>query len=157
MYKLGLLFIFLFSIVITSCKSEEAEMLGPENDQINAYIKNKKLAVTDSSTKGLKFIMVKANPAGATLKSGQTVKVNYVGKFIAGKKTDEVFDSGNFSFILGAGQVVDGFDKGIAKMRVGEKSILIFDSTLGYGASGAGGSIPGNTPLLFEIEVLSAN
>jgi FKBP-type peptidyl-prolyl cis-trans isomerase len=157
MHKFGLFFILLFSILVTSCKSEDAERLGPENDQINAYIKNKKLAVTDSSTKGLKFIMVKANPAGATLKSGQTVKVNYVGKFIAGKKTDEEFDSGEFSFILGAGQVVEGFDKGIAKMRVGEKSILIFDSSLGYGANGVGGSIPGNTPLLFEIAVLLIN
>lgn len=99
--------------------------------------------------------MVKANPAGAALKSGQSVMVNYTGKFIAGKKLDNTFDSGNFTFVLGARQVVDGFDKGIAKMRVGEKATLIFVSSLGYGANGQG-SIPANSPLLFEIEVLSA-
>jgi FKBP-type peptidyl-prolyl cis-trans isomerase len=154
MYKFSLVFILLLSIFVTACSSDD-EVLGPEPDQINNYIKNKKLIVTDSSTAGLKFIMTKANPAGAALKSGQSVTVNYTGKFIAGKKLDEVFDSGNFTFVLGARQVVDGFDKGIAKMRVGEKATLIFVSSLGYGSNGQG-SIPANTPLLFEIEVLSA-
>jgi FKBP-type peptidyl-prolyl cis-trans isomerase len=154
MYKINFLFIVLFSVFVIACSSDD-EVLGPEPDQISNYIKTKKLAVTDSSTAGLKFIMVKANPSGATLKSGQSVIVNYTGKFIAGKKFDNVFDSGNFTFVLGARQVVDGFDKGIAKMRVGEKATLIFLSSLGYGANGQG-SIPANTPLLFEIEVISA-
>jgi FKBP-type peptidyl-prolyl cis-trans isomerase len=154
MYRINSLFILLFSIFVIACSNDD-EVLGPEPDQISNYIKNKKLAVTDSSTAGLKFIMVKANPSGVALKSGQSVIVNYTGKFIAGKKLDNVFDSGNFTFILGARQVVDGFDKGIAKMRVGEKATLIFLSSLGYGANGQG-SIPANTPLLFEIEVVSA-
>jgi FKBP-type peptidyl-prolyl cis-trans isomerase len=154
MYKINSLFIVLFSVFVIACSSDD-EVLGPEPDQISNYIKTKKLAVTDSSTAGLKFIMVKANPSGAALKSGQSVIVNYTGKFIAGKKLDNVFDSGNFTFVLGARQVVDGFDKGIAKMRVGEKATLIFLSSLGYGANGQG-SIPANTPLLFEIEVISA-
>lgn len=154
MYKFSLFFILVLSIFVTACSSDD-EVLGPEADQISNYIKTKKLVVTDSSTAGLKFIMVKANPAGAVLKSGQTVKVNYTGKFIAGKKLNNVFDSGEFSFNLGIGQVVDGFDKGIAKMRVGEKATIIFLSSLGYGAREQG-SIPANTPLLFEIEVISA-
>ncbi len=154
MYRFNFLFILLFSVLVIACSSND-EVFGPEPDQINNYIKTKKLTVTDSSTAGLKFIMVKANPSGAVLKSGQSIVVNYTGKFIAGKKLDNVFDSGNFAFILGARQVVDGFDKGIAKMRVGEKATLIFLSSLGYGANGQG-SIPANTPLLFEIEVVSA-
>ena len=154
MFKLNSLFILLFSVFVMACSSDD-EVLGPEPDQISNYIKTKKLTVTDSLTAGLKFIMVKANPSGAALKSGQSIVVNYTGKFIAGKKTDNTFDSGNFTFILGARQVVDGFDKGIAKMRVGEKATLIFLSSLGYGANGQG-SIPANTPLLFEIEVVSA-
>ena len=153
MYRFNSLFILLFSIFVIACSSDD-EVLGPEPDQITNYIKTKKLVVTDSSTAGLKFIMVKANPSGAVLKSGQSVTVNYTGKFIAGKKTDNTFDSGNFTFTLGARQVVDGFDKGIAKMRVGEKATLLFLSSLGYGANGQG-SIPANTPLLFEIEVVS--
>ena len=154
MYKFNSIVILLFSILVIACSSDN-EVFGPESDQISNYIKTKKLVVTDSSTAGLKFIMVKANPSGAVLKSGQSIVVNYTGKFIAGKKLDEVFDSGNFTFILGAKQVVDGFDKGIVKMRVGEKATLIFVSSLGYGANGQG-SIPANTPLLFEIEVISA-
>ena len=154
MYRFNSLFILLFSIFVTACSSDD-EVLGPEPDQINNYIKTKKLVVTDSSTAGLKFIMVKANPSGAVLKSGQSIVVNYTGKFIAGKKLDNVFDAGNFTFTLGVRQVVDGFDKGIAKMRVGEKATLIFLSSLGYGANGQG-KIPANTPLLFEIEVVSA-
>ena len=154
MYRFNSLLVLLFSIFVIACSSDD-EVLGPEPDQITNYIKTKKLVVTDSSTAGLKFIMTKANPSGAVLKSGQSVTVNYTGKFIAGKKTDNVFDSGNFPFTLGARQVVDGFDKGIAKMRVGEKATLIFLSSLGYGANGQG-SIPANTPLLFEIEVVSA-
>ena len=154
MYRFNSLLILLFSIFVIACSSDD-EVLGPEPDQITNYIRTKKLVVTDSSTAGLKFILTKANPSGAVLKSGQSVTVNYTGKFIAGKKTDNTFDSGNFTFTLGARQVVDGFDKGIAKMRVGEKATLIFPSSLGYGANGQG-SIPANTPLLFEIEVVSA-
>jgi FKBP-type peptidyl-prolyl cis-trans isomerase len=153
MFKINLLFVFLFSMLVISCSSDD-EVLGPEEDQIKNYIKTKKLVVTDSSTAGLRFILVKPNVSGAILKSGQTVTVNYAGKFIAGKKIDQEFDSGNFSFTLGAGQVVEGFDKGIAKMRVGEKAILIFPSSLGYGSS-ASGPISANTPLLFDIEVVS--
>ena len=153
MYKFSSFFIILFLTFVIGCSSDD-EMLGPEPDQISNYIKTKKLIVTDSSTAGLKFIMVKANPSGAVLKSGQSVTVNYTGKFIAGKKIDNTFDSGNFTFILGVRQVVDGFDKGIAKMRVGEKATIIFLSSLGYGTNGQG-SIPANTPLLFEIEVVS--
>lgn len=154
MNRFNPLLILLFSVLVVACSSDD-EVLDPEPDQINNYIKTKKLVVTDSSTAGLKFIMVKANPSGAVLKSGQSIVVSYTGKFIAGKKLDNVFDSGNFTFVLGARQVVDGFDKGIAKMRVGEKATLIFLSSLGYGANGQG-SIPANTPLLFEIEVISA-
>ena len=87
--------------------------------------------------------------------AGQSVKVNYTGKFIAGKKIDKSFDSGTFTFALGQKEVVDGFDFGIAKMKVGEKATLIFLSSLGYGSRGQG-SIPANTPLLFDIEVVSA-
>ncbi|MEA5458898.1 FKBP-type peptidyl-prolyl cis-trans isomerase [Arcicella sp. LKC2W] len=154
MYKISLFFVFIFSVFLVACNSDN-EALGPEEDQIKNYIKAKKLVVTDSSTTGLYFILTKANPSGAVLQNSQTVTVNYVGKFIAGKKMDSEFDSGNFSFMLGQQQVVEGFDKGIAKMRVGEKATIIFPSSMGYGSSGAG-SISANTPLLFEIEVVSA-
>lgn len=154
MYKISLFFVFIFSVFLLACSSEK-EALGTEESQIKNYIKSKKLTVTDSTEGGLRFILTKENPLGTVLKSGQTVSVNYTGKFIAGKKMDKEFDSGNFSFSLNTGEVVQGFDKGISKMKVGEKAIIIFPSAMGYGSSGAG-SIPEDTPLLFEIEVISA-
>lgn len=143
--------IYLFlAILVTSIVACQKESI-PEEDQINSYISSKNLTVTDKTTSGLRYILTKANPSGAALKVGQTINVNYTGSLISGK----TFDSGNFSFVLGGGRVIEGFDIGIAKMRVGEKAILIFPSTLGYGSQSVG-SIPANSSLVFEIEVVSA-
>jgi FKBP-type peptidyl-prolyl cis-trans isomerase len=109
------------------------------------------LIVSEKTASGLRYIVTKANPTGAALKAGQNINVNYAGTLLSGKS----FDSGNFSFVLGGGRVIAGFDEGIAKMKVGEKATLIFPSTLGYGSSGSG-PIPANSPLVFDIEVVSA-
>lgn len=141
------LFLAIISIFITACQKDSI----PEDDQINSYVTSKSLTVTEKTASGLRYIVTKANPTGAVLKVGQTINVNYTGLFLSGKS----FDAGNFSFKLGAGQVVKGFDEGIAKMRVGEKATIIFPSTLGYGPSAYNG-IPGGSPLVFDIEVVSA-
>jgi FKBP-type peptidyl-prolyl cis-trans isomerase len=141
------LFLAIISIFITACQKDSI----PEDDQINSYVTSKSLTVTEKTASGLRYIVTKANPTGAALKAGQTINVNYAGTFLSGKS----FDSGNFSFVLGAGRVVQGFDEGIAKMRVGEKATIIFPSTLGYGPSAYNG-IPGGSPLVFDIEVVSA-
>jgi FKBP-type peptidyl-prolyl cis-trans isomerase len=148
MFKYSLFFIVLISFLISSCNKET--LSGPEDDQIENYIKTKNITVTEKTTSGLRYILTKTG-TGASVKKGQYLNVNYVGKFL----TDKKFDSGNFDFQLGAGRVVAGFDEGIAKMKVGEKATIIFPSALGYGAGGQG-SIPGNSPLLFDIEVVSA-
>ena len=140
------LFLAILSIAIISCQKDGI----PEDDQINSYITSKSLKVTETTASGLRYIVTKTNASGAALKAGQTINVNYAGTFLSGKS----FDSGNFSFVLGAGRVVQGFDEGIAKMRVGEKAIIIFPSTLGYGSSDYNG-IPGGSPLVFDIEVVS--
>ena len=141
------LFLAILAVAITACQKDGI----PEDDQIASYLTSKNLTVTEKTASGLRYIVTKANPMGAALKAGQNINVNYGGTFLSGKS----FDSGNFSFVLGAGRVVKGFDEGIAKMRVGEKAIIIFPSTLGYGSSGSG-SIPANSPLVFDIEVVSA-
>jgi FKBP-type peptidyl-prolyl cis-trans isomerase len=141
------LFLAIMAIVVTACQKDDV----PEEDQINSYVTSKNLTVTEKTASGLRYIVTKANASGAALKAGQTINVNYAGTFLSGKS----FDSGNFSFVLGAGRVVQGFDEGIAKMRVGEKAIIIFPSTLGYGSSDYSG-IPGGSPLVFDIEVVSA-
>lgn len=125
---------------------------GTEDEQIETYIKSKNLVITEKTSSGLRLVLTSPNAAGAVLKKGQNVNVNYSGRLLSDKK----FDSGNFSFVLGVGQVVGGFDEGIAKLKVGEKGTIIFPSSLGYGSQGAGGSIPGNAPLVFDIEVVAA-
>jgi peptidylprolyl isomerase len=96
---------------------------------------------------------------GATPAKGQTCKMHYTGWLwvdeAKGKKFDSSLDRGQpFSFPLGMGRVIKGWDEGVASMKVGGKRTLLIPPSLGYGASGAGGVIPPNATLLFEVELL---
>ena len=97
---------------------------------------------------------------GPEPKAGQKVTVHYTGWLDeGGGKKGKKFDSSrdrnqHFSFTLGAGQVIRGWDEGVATMKVGGKRTLIIPPDLGYGARGAGGVIPPNATLLFEVELL---
>ena len=108
---------------------------------------------------GLRIIDVKPG-TGPAPQTGQTVTVNYTGWLYVdgkkGKKFDSSLDRGQpFSFTLGEGQVIKGWDEGVATMHVGGKRTLIIPPDLGYGASGAGGVIPPNATLMFDIDLLS--
>ena len=92
---------------------------------------------------------------GATAATGDTVTVNYVGTLTNGTKFDSSYDRGQpFTFRLGAGQVIAGWDQGVVGMRVGGKRRLTIPPHLGYGSQ-ANGPIPANSTLIFEIELLS--
>lgn len=145
----SLIFALLVSIAITSCNQDGIP--AKEEKKIAEYIADKNLVVTETTESGLRFIRTLENPNGASLRTGQRVSVNYAGRLLS----DKEFDAGTFSFVLGVGQVVPGFDIGISRMKVGEKATIIFPSALGYGNTKQG-SIPKNSPLIFDIEVLSA-
>ena len=98
---------------------------------------------------------------GPEPKTGQQVTVHYTGwlydKGQKGKKFDSSRDRGQpFSFQIGAGQVIRGWDEGVATMKAGGKRTLIIPPEMGYGARGAGGIIPPNATLLFDVELIGS-
>jgi FKBP-type peptidyl-prolyl cis-trans isomerase len=95
---------------------------------------------------------------GASPKHGDTVTVHYTGWLTDGSKFDSSVDRDKpFAFVLGAGQVIQGWDHGVAKMRIGDKVRLTIPPELAYGEQGYPGAIPPNATLVFEVELLSVS
>ncbi|OIP78707.1 MAG: peptidylprolyl isomerase [Oscillatoriales cyanobacterium CG2_30_44_21] len=127
----------------TELKIEEAT---PLKDMSDTEIKE--------TGSGLKYQVIVAG-TGATPKKGDTVVVHYTGTLEDGSKFDSSRDRNSpFSFKLGVGQVIKGWDEGLSNMRVGDRYKLIIPPDLGYGARGAGGVIPPNATLIFDVELL---
>ena len=120
---------------------------GSESEQTTG----KDVVTTDS---GLKYKEIKEGE-GATPQKGQTVVVHYTGTLQDGTKFDSSRDRNRpFSFKIGVGQVIKGWDEGVGSMKVGGRRELIIPAELGYGARGAGGVIPPNATLIFDVELL---
>ncbi|MFN4147375.1 MAG: FKBP-type peptidyl-prolyl cis-trans isomerase [Runella sp.] len=117
-----------------------------EDQQINDYIKDKNLTVTETTPSGLRFIRL-TTTTNDPIKTGDNLRVKYTGRLL----NDRQFDSGELPVRVGAGSVIKGFEEGLTKMRLGEKALLIFPSSIGYGKTGQG-PIPPYSPLVFEVE-----
>ncbi|NTW28670.1 MAG: FKBP-type peptidyl-prolyl cis-trans isomerase [Coriobacteriia bacterium] len=116
-------------------------------------------ASSEATPQATSLIVVdEAVGSGAVAKNGDKVTVNYTGWLTNGTKFDSSYSRNEpFSFTLGAGQVIAGWDQGVSGMKVGGKRKLTIPPSLGYGARGAGGVIPSNATLIFEVELLKIN
>src|SRR6185503_6868263 len=111
-------------------------------------------AITTPS--GLTYLITKKG-TGAQLKAGDTAVMHYTGTLTNGVKFDSSHDRGEpFEFKLGAGQVIKGWDEGVAKLHVGDHAILVIPGKLAYGPKGVPNVIPPNATLIFIIEVVDA-
>ncbi|MGZ6987350.1 MAG: FKBP-type peptidyl-prolyl cis-trans isomerase [Thermoanaerobaculia bacterium] len=131
------------------------EKPAPATPAATAAKKESQMKTTPS---GLQYEDTKEG-AGASPKTGQTCVMYYTGwlweNSAKGKKFDSSVDRGRpFEFQIGRGMVIKGWDEGVATMKIGGKRTLLIPASLGYGARGAGGAIPPNATLLFEVELL---
>ncbi len=134
---------------------EVAQAPDPTNQETSAMgISQESNLNTVTTDSGLKYVDL-VEGTGASPQNGQTLVVHYTGTLEDGTQFDSSRDRDRpFSFKLGAGQVIRGWDEGFATMRVGGRRTLIIPPDLGYGARGAGGVIPPNATLIFDVELL---
>ena len=147
--KFIVLLLLIAAISIPACSQKEAKT-GPEKA---AGTQAASGAVKTAS--GLSYTDI-VKGTGAAPTSGNNVTVHYTGWLEDGTKFDSSVDRGQpFVFRIGAGEVIPGWDEGVMSMKVGGKRKLIIPSQLGYGPAGAGGTIPPNATLIFDVELLA--
>jgi len=146
------------ALLPTACQKDEpavaADFSATDESLIKAYVSTNGLTTAQRQTSGLYYVPVLSNPTGTRAEAKKTVSVLYTGRLLSGA----VFDASSlratvpFTFALGTGQVIAGWDEGIALMRKGEKAKLLVPSALGYKGQ-TRGSIPANSVLVFDVEV----
>ncbi len=142
-----IIFISLVSLIFVSCNKDEKE----EQELLNAYLSEHN--ITQEPTKSGLYYIETQSGTGNQAKSGDIVTVHYTGKLIDGSQFDSSVGKDPFSFQLGKGEVIAGWDEGIALMKTGGKATLIIPSELGYGSQGAG-TIPRYSTLIFDVELV---
>ena len=124
-------------------------------DELIAELKKKHPKAKLETTKsGMKYFVLKEGE-GDKCGKGKRIKAHYTGTLINGKKFDSSRDRGKpFEFVVGIGQVIKGWDEALSDMKKGEQRILILPPNLAYGERGAGGVIPPNATLVFDVELI---
>lgn len=143
-----------FQSLQTSAKKRADEATQAANAEAEKKLAKLLEGFTKTST-GLNFKVTKPG-TGAKPKKGQTIRAHYEGRLTDGKVFDSSFARNEpLEFSVGVGQVIAGWDEGLMDMTVGEKRTLVIPPNLGYGARGAGGVIPPNAWLVFDVELVS--
>jgi peptidylprolyl isomerase len=148
--KYALLIALACSSLLTAAEETSSNQQQPQQESMQTM------------SNGIQYQILKEAPADAKKpKTGQQVSVDYTGWLSdngkPGKKFDSSVDRGKkFTFTVGVGQVIKGWDLSVLDMKVGEKRRVIIPSDLGYGARGSGGAIPPNATLIFDIELYEA-
>lgn len=133
-------------------KQDLDRLMAEEPEAIASYVQRKEIT-TKPTASGLYYIETEKGN-GPKAKAGQKVTVHYTGYLLNGKKFDSSFDRDQpFTFTLGKGEVIGGWDEGVAMMNVGSSATFIIPSVLGYGSNGSG-TIPPFAPLVFEVQLL---
>ncbi len=135
-----------------AAKAKESGDPEKEDKALNAYFKKNKVS-PEKRQSGMYYLMTKKTDGEKPI-SGQKVKVNYTGKLMDGTVFDSNTGKGPFEFILGRGQVIRGWDEGIALLKKGEKATLYIPSYLAYGESSPSPKIPANSTLIFDVELV---
>lgn len=149
------------SVAKTEIKADDSKTIAATNE-VTAKADDTKTITKNNTTKNMTQVTElkiedEVVGTGAEAKAGDTVTVHYVGTLLDGTVFDASKPRGNqgFTFSLGAGQVIKGWDVGVAGMKVGGKRKLTIPSDMAYGNQAVGGVIPANSPLIFEVELLS--
>ncbi|GAA4358259.1 hypothetical protein GCM10023185_23710 [Hymenobacter saemangeumensis] len=141
----------------SACEKEDTTDYAKVDESIiQKYLADNMITNAQKQPSGLYYVPVTTLPNNTRATAGRTVSVLYTGMLMDGTVFDATSRRNNrpFSFMLGRGQVIQGWDEGIALMRKGERGVLLIPSGLGYGKPGSPPSIPANAVLRFEVELV---
>lgn len=144
-------------IIISIWNKKDTTINNTENNtEAKTTIEQINQSIVTNKSMELDIKTIQVGTGERKTKNGDTISVHYAGKLENGVKFDSSVDRGTpFEFTIGQGMVIQGWEKGLLDMKVGEKRTLTIPADMGYGSRGAGGVIPPNATLIFEVELVA--